>query len=61
MANISEKDIVNGSTNKSLEALINYASSKNSSVVRVCASIEQEISTLSKDEEKLFLTEYNLN
>ena len=61
VANISEKDIANDNTNKNLEALINYASSKNSSVVKVCASIEQEISTLSKEEEKLFLTEYNLN
>ena len=61
VANISEKDIANDNTNKNLEALINYASSKNSSVVKVCASIEQEISTLSKEEEKLFLAEYNLN
>ncbi|MDC3159052.1 redox-regulated ATPase YchF [bacterium] len=61
VANISEEDIANDNTNKNLEALINYASSKNSSVVKVCASIEQEISTLSKEEEKLFLAEYNLN
>ena len=61
VANISEEDIANYNTNKNLEALINYASSKNSSVVKVCASIEQEISTLSREEEKLFLAEYNLN
>ena len=61
VANISEEDIANDNTNKNLEALINYASSKNSSVVKVCASIEQEISTLSREEEKLFLAEYNLN
>ena len=61
VANISEEDIANDNTNKNLEALINYTSSKNSSVVKVCASIEQEISTLSREEEKLFLAEYNLN
>ena len=61
VANISEEDIANDNTNKNLEALINYASSKNSSIVKVCASIEQEISTLSREEEKLFLAEYNLN
>ena len=61
VANISEEDIANDNTNENLEALINYASSKNSSVVKVCASIEQEISTLSREEEKLFLAEYNLN
>ena len=60
VANISEEDIANDNTNKNLEALINYASSKYSSVVKVCASIEQEISTLSREEEKLFLAEYNL-
>ena len=60
IANISEDDITSNSTNKNLEKLINYASSKNSSVIKVCASIEQEISTLSDEEEKVFLIEYNL-
>ena len=60
VANISEDDITSNAANKNLEELINYASSKNSSVIKVCASIEQEISTLSKEEEKVFLTEYNL-
>jgi len=60
VANISEDDITSNSTNKNLEELINYASSKNSRVIKVCASIEQEISTLSDEEEKVFLIEYNL-
>ena len=60
VANISEDDISSNSTNKNLEELISYASSKNSSVIKVCASIEQEISTLSNEEEKVFLIEYNL-
>ena len=61
VANISEEDIANDTTNDNLEALTKYASSKNNSVIKVCASIEQEISTLSNEEEKLFLSEYNLN
>ena len=60
VANISEDDITSNSTNINLEELINYASSKNSSVIKVCASIEQEISTLSDEEEEIFLAEYNL-
>ncbi|MFL3013996.1 MAG: redox-regulated ATPase YchF [Candidatus Neomarinimicrobiota bacterium] len=60
VANISENDITSNSTNKNLKELINYASSKNSGVIKVCASIEQEISTLSDEEEKVFLIEYNL-
>ena len=60
VANISEDDITNESANKNLEELIDYASSKNSNVVKVCASIEQEISTLSEEEEEVFLAEYDL-
>lgn len=61
VANISEDDIINDSTNQYLDELIKYTSTKNSTVIKVCASIEQEISTLSKEEEKVFLKEYNLN
>ena len=60
VANISEDDITNESANKNLKELIDYASSKNSNVVKVCASIEQEISTLSEAEEEVFLAEYDL-
>ena len=61
VANISENDIINDSTNQYLEELVKYTSTKNSTVIKVCASIEQEISTLSREEEKVFLKEYNLN
>jgi GTP-binding protein YchF len=60
-ANISEDDTINDSTSKYLDALIKYTSTKNSAVIKVCASIEQEISTLSKEEENVFLAEYNLS
>jgi len=61
VANISEDDIINDSTNQYLDELVKYTSNKNSTVIKVCASIEQEISTLSKEEEKVFLKEYNLS
>jgi|TARA_B110000495_G_scaffold203266_1_gene226254 GTP-binding protein YchF len=60
-ANISEDDTINDSTSKYLDELIKYTSTKNSAVIKVCASIEQEISTLSKEEENVFLAEYNLS
>jgi GTP-binding protein YchF len=49
VANISEDDIINDSTNQYLDELVKYTSTKNSTVIKVCASIEQEISTLSKE------------
>ena len=61
VANISEHDIINNSTNKHLNELINYTENKNNTVIKVCASIEQEISTLSEEEEEVFLGEYNLS
>ena len=61
VANISEDDIMNDSINRHLDELINYTANKNSTVIKVCASIEQEISTLSEEEEKVFLAEYNLS
>ena len=61
IANMSEYDIVNNNENDYLNQLKDYAKSQNSGLIKVCASIEQEISTLSEDEEKIFLSEYNLN
>jgi len=61
VANVSENDIVNDKENNYLKQLKDYAESKNNGLIKVCASIEQEISTLSADEEKIFLSEYNLD
>jgi len=61
VANVTENDIVNGIDNKYINSLTDYVKSKNSHLIKVCASIEQEISLLSKDEEQVFLKEYNLN
>ncbi len=61
VANVSENDIVNDKENNYLIQLNDYAKSKSHGLIKVCASIEQEISTLSAEEEKKFLSEYNLN
>tara|TARA_B100001179_G_scaffold221975_1_gene197942 strand:- start:444 stop:1544 length:1101 start_codon:yes stop_codon:yes gene_type:complete len=61
VANVSENDIVNNIENKHVELLKNHARSNGSDMIKVCASIEQEISSLSSQEEKVFLKEYNLD
>jgi len=61
VANLSENDIVNNIENEHVNSLNNYAKSKGSALIKFCASIEQEISSLSPQEEEIFLKEYNLN
>ena len=61
VANLSENDIVNNVENEHVNSLNNYAKSKGSTLIKFCASIEQEISSLSPEEEEIFLKEYNLN
>ena len=61
VANLSETDIVNNVENEHVNSLNNYAKSKGSALIKFCASIEQEISSLSPEEEEIFLKEYNLN
>ena len=61
VANLSENDIVNNIENEHVNSLNNYAKSKGSTLIKFCASIEQEISSLSPEEEEIFLKEYNLN
>ena len=61
VANLSENEIVNNIENKYVKRLEEYAKSKGGALIRVCASIEQEISSLPHEEEKAFLKEYNLS
>jgi len=61
VANLSENDIVNNVENEYVNSLNNYVKSKGSTLIKFCASIEQEISSLSPEEEEIFLKEYNLN
>ncbi len=60
VANLSENDIVNNVENEYVNSLNNYVKSKGSTLIKFCASIEQEISSLSPEEEEIFLKEYNL-
>ena len=61
VANLSENDIVNNIENEHVDLLNTYAKSKGGTLIKFCASIEQEISSLSPQEEEIFLKEYNLS
>ena len=59
-ANVSESDIINNIENDNVKKLTHHAKTQNNDIIKICASIEQEISSLSNEDEKLFLKEYNL-
>jgi len=60
IANVNEDEIVRDENNKYVKDLFSFAERQGNSGSRICASIEQEISSLSKDEKPMFLQEYNL-
>ncbi|MFT8313887.1 MAG: redox-regulated ATPase YchF [Clostridium sp.] len=60
-ANISEDDLLSGnSENEFVKKVKELAASEESEVVTVCASLEEQLSTLSEEEEKEMLEEYGL-
>ena len=60
VANIKEEDLTKTEDNKYVKELKEYAKKENSSVISICAKIEQEISALEKDEALEFLKELNV-
>ena len=58
VANVSEDGF---HQNPHLDQILNYAKSQNSTVVAISANIEAEISELSSDEKKEFLTDMGQN
>lgn len=58
IANVDEQGFEN---NPYLDAIIEHAKSENAEVVPICASIEQELSTLEADEQEMFLEEMGLH
>lgn len=58
-ANVSEEDIVIGS-NDYTKKVSEYASKENSGVIVMCAKMESELSELSDDDKKIFLSELGI-
>lgn len=61
VANVSEQDLINNSSNRYLDELITLASNEGSRILPICAKIEEEIAELNDDEKKDFLVELGLN
>jgi len=61
VANVDENEILDNSLGKYSKVLFDYAEKNNDSAIRICASIEQEISILEDEEKEMFLKEYNLS
>ena len=57
IANVDEQGFEN---NPHLDAIVEHAKSENAEVVPICASIEQELSTLDEEEQMMFLEEMGL-
>lgn len=62
VANISEEDLMAGnSENEMVKKVKNYVKDENSEVITVCASLEEELSSLDDQEKKEMLLEYGLS
>ncbi|AJA47920.1 GTP-binding protein YchF [Clostridium pasteurianum DSM 525 = ATCC 6013] len=60
-ANISEDDLLSGNAeNEFVKKVRELANSEKSEIVTVCASLEEQLSTLTEEEEKEMLSEYGL-
>mgnify|MGYP001276524124 FL=1 len=59
--NVSEEDIINSENNAALNSLNEYLNTRNEKFINICSSLEQEISSLEKMEQKEYLNEFGLN
>lgn len=60
-ANISEEDLLAGSSNDMVEKVRAYAEKEHSGIVTICARLEEELSGLEDDEKIEMLEEYGLH
>lgn len=60
-ANVSEDDVLSGNLENDLVKQVEeYAAKENSEVIPICASLEEQLSSLNEEEEKEMLDEYGL-
>ena len=60
IGNIEESSLMEKNVTQHMKNLKEHVKSQSNNVVFLCASLEQEISTLDKSEQELFLNEYKL-
>lgn len=60
-ANVSEDDVLSGNLENDLVKKVEeYAAKENSEVIPICASLEEQLSSLNEEEEREMLDEYGL-
>ena len=60
IANMSEEEIANPAQNKYFNTVKEYAESENNDVIAICARIEEELSSLDKEEKQAFLQDLGI-
>ena len=60
IANISENEINNPNENVNVQKVVEYAKSENAEVIPLCVKLEEELSTLDKDDKNEMLHELGL-
>ena len=60
IGNIGETDLIKKNLSENIRVLTKYVKNQNNNIIYLCASLEQEISLLDKQEQAIFLAEYNL-
>ncbi len=60
IANMSEEEIIDPAKNEHYLKVCEFAKSENNQVIPVCAKIEEELSSLSKEEKQMFLEELGI-
>ena len=60
VGNIGEADLQDGRISHHRKKLTEHVKNQNNNIIFLCASLEQEISLLDKDQQKIFLSEYDL-
>lgn len=60
VANVSENDASNSFSNKYVEQVQNYAKKENSTVISLCAKLEEDLSELDDNDKELLMSEYNI-
>lgn len=60
VANMGEEDLKNFEDNKEYVALKKQAELENASIIPICAKVEEDLASLSKEEQEMFMDELNM-
>ena len=60
VTNVDENEIIQDNRSDLTQKVFEMAERQNNKAIRLCGSIEMEISTMNPDDRNIFLTEYNL-